>query len=102
MFTLRDGDYTKYLIKYIENNLSKGYKLDQMKITLGNQGYSRAAIDRAMRIVEANRLKEKPKVMEEKPQIEFVEPVQERKKGFFSKLFRVFKKKAEEPEIVNI
>jgi hypothetical protein len=85
---LRDGDYIKGLIRYAERNLSRGYTVDQIKLTLIQQGYSRAAVDRAVRLAEQNR----PKVVEvkkEEPKIVPIheEPVPEKKRTWFHKLF---------------
>ena len=85
---LRDGDYIKGLVRYTERNLSRGYTVDQIKLTLIQQGYSKAAVDRAVRIAEANR----PKVVEvvkEEPKIVPVmeEQVPAKKRTWFHKLF---------------
>ena len=100
MTVLRDGDYMKHLVGYVNKNLSKGYNIDQIKILLLNQGYSRPAIDRAVRMAEANRPLPMPKIKEE-PKVEPV-VVQEpqKKKGFFAWLFG--SKKKEEDEFVKL
>ncbi|MBU2522707.1 MAG: hypothetical protein KKE23_00250 [Nanoarchaeota archaeon] len=91
MVVLRDIDYMKNIIAYIEKNMSRGYTLDQMRFTLMQHGYSRAAIDRGIRTYEHNHpvIKLMPKV--EEPAAAPVEPVEE-KKGFFSKMFGFFSK----------
>lgn len=92
---LRDGDYIKGLIRYTERNLSRGYTIDQIKLTLIQQGYSRAAVDRAVRIAQQNRpkpaeaKKEEPKIV---PIIE--EQVPAKKRSFFQKLFGLNKTQA--------
>jgi hypothetical protein len=93
MVVLRDGDYMKSVISYIERNMARGYNMDQIKFTLMQHGYSRAAIDRGIRIYQQNHpVKAEPVVMEAPPAPEPVaEPVVE-KKGFFSKISSFFSK----------
>ena len=100
MVTLRDGDYMKHLAGYVNKNLDKGYTLDKIKILLSNQGYSKPAVDRAVRIAEANRPKPMLAVKEE-PKVESV-IVEElpKKKGFFAWLFGS-KKKEEQESLTN-
>ena len=86
---LRRGDYMQDLVSYIENNLKRGYREDQLRFLLMNQGYSRAAIEKAFRVMEQNR----PAVVEqpapkEVPRVEFIESALPSKRpGFFSRLF---------------
>ena len=90
MTTLRDGDYMDYLMKYIERNVSKGYNTDQIRLLLMNQGYSRAAVERAFRMYSQKHPKQEETAKEE-PQVEVVEaPQKEEKKGFFSWLSGIF------------
>ena len=86
MAELRDGDYMKGLLRYCERNLSRGYTIDQIRLTLLQQGYSRPAVDRAVRLAEANRPK-KVEVKKEEPKIVPVieEPVV--KRTWFQKIF---------------
>ena len=93
MVVLRDGDYMKQVISYIERNMARGYNIDQMRFTLMQHGYSRAAIDRGIRIYEQNHpvKAEMPKI-EEPAAAPAVEPVVEEKKSFFSKMFGFFSK----------
>ena len=93
MVVLRDGDYMKNIIAYIEKNMSRGYNLDQMRFTLLQHGYSRAAIDRGIRVYMQNHpvKVEMPKV-EEVVVAPVVEPVVEEKKGLFSRMFGFFSK----------
>ncbi|MEM2956524.1 MAG: hypothetical protein QW041_03055 [Candidatus Pacearchaeota archaeon] len=99
MASLREGDYIKNLVKYAERNLSRGYSVDDIKLALIKQGYSRPAINRAIKIAEANR--PKPKVEEKKPEpkVEFVSEEPEKKHGFFARLFGLKKKKEEVVDI---
>ena len=94
MVILRDKDYMNYIVRYIDRNLSKGYNKDQLKIMLVNQGYSRAAVEKAVKMVQERMPKPQP-VAKEKPKIEYTE-VQEKKPGFFARLFGKGKKKVEE------
>ena len=93
MVVLRDGDYMKNIIAYIEKNMGRGYNIDQMRFTLMQHGYSRAAIDRGIRIYTQNHpvKAEMPKI-EEAVAAPVVEPVVEEKKGLFSKIFGFFSK----------
>ena len=96
MAELRDGDYMKGLIRYTQRNLSRKYTLDQIRLTLIQQGYSRAAVDKAIKIALASM--PKPAVNEAKaePKIELLEqePVPARKRTFFQKLFGLNKEQA--------
>ena len=93
MVVLRDGDYMKNIIAYIEKNMARGYNIDQMRFTLLQHGYSRAAIDRGIRIYTQNHpvAAEMPKI-EEPATARAVEPVVEEKKGLFSRMFGFFSK----------
>jgi hypothetical protein len=88
MAELRDGDYMKGLIRYTQRNLSRKYTLDQIRLTLIQQGYSRAAVDKAIKLALESMPKPKIEVKAE-PKIEIVEhePVPARKRTFFQKLF---------------
>ena len=93
MVELRDGDYMKNILAYIEKNTARGYSIDQIRFTLMQHGYSRAAIERGLRMFERTRpaVPAKP-IIQESPVVEAVaEPVAE-EKGFFSKMFGFFKK----------
>jgi hypothetical protein len=95
---LRDGDYMQHLTTYIEKNLSKGYNVDQLKIVLISQGYSRAAVERAMKMVAARLPKPIPVLVKEAPKIEYHEP--EKKPGFFARLFG--KKKKQDDDVAAV
>ncbi len=80
---VRDIDNVKGMIDYIQRNLKKGYKIDQLRWALVNQGHSRTEIDRAMKYVTDMIEAQKAKKAEEdkaKPEV-VVEPVVEEKKG---------------------
>lgn len=64
------SEYKRNLVDYIKNNLKKGYTLDALKWALISQGYSRIAIEDAIR--QANKeLAEKAPVLKEKPVIKY-------------------------------
>jgi hypothetical protein len=88
MAELRDGDYMKGLVRYTQRNLSRRYTVDQIRLTLIQQGYSRAAVDRAIKIALESMPHPKVEAKPE-PKIEVVEhePVPERKRTFFQKIF---------------
>lgn len=85
---MRDGDAIKPIVEYIEKNLAKGYKIDDLRWALVNQKYSRIEIEKAIKLVEA-----KTPVKEEKtPQVTIADVKQETialppRKGFFARLF---------------
>ncbi|MEM4702908.1 MAG: hypothetical protein QXP53_00245 [Candidatus Pacearchaeota archaeon] len=89
---MRKEDYLPQLIEYLRKNIKKGYKIDQLKWVLINQGNSRVLVEKAIEIVEKEfpkfAVKKEPEVTPqqkiEQPKIEIIE---EKKKGFFSKLF---------------
>jgi len=56
------------LAAHIKRNLSKGYTEDALKFSLVKQGYSRTAIENAIKIANRQLAAEAPK-MTEKPQI---------------------------------
>ena len=102
---VREGDYLKEIIDYIQSNLSKGYHPDQIRILLIKQGYSRSAIGKAFRMVEQMpKLAPQPIVVEQpKTEIVMEEPAPE-KKGFFAKLKGFFSKaeKSSSEDKVNV
>ena len=89
MTELRDGDYIKGLIRYAQRNLSRRYTVDQIRLTLLQQGYSRAAVDRAIKVALESMPKAPAAEVRPEPKIELVEhePVPERKRNFFQKIF---------------
>jgi len=94
MVVLRDGDYMKQVVSYIERNMGRGYNVDQIRFTLLQHGYSRAAIERGMKIYNqmhppmAEPVKNEALAVSEP----VAEPVVEEKKGFFSRMFGFFSK----------
>jgi hypothetical protein len=60
----------KNIRDYIKRNLKKGYTMESLKWALVNQGYTRAAIDRAIDSVNKE-LSEKAPLLKEKPKITY-------------------------------
>ena len=81
---VRNIDTTKGIIDYIQRNLKKGYKLEQLKWALINQGYSRIEVDKAVKyITEIEEAQKVKKVEEIKPEV-MQEPIrfEEKKSGW--------------------
>jgi hypothetical protein len=95
---LRSGDYINDLVRYIESNLGSGYREDQLRFLLINQGYSRSAVEKAFRIVKQKGPVVVPQVKKaEAPKVEAVhDDLPQPKKGFFAKLFSMFSSKKKE------
>ncbi len=78
----------RQILDYLEKNLKKGYKLDDLKYVLFNQGYMRIEVEEAIKIISEKIKKaqgDKHKVVEE---VQIIEEVAELpKKGFFRRLF---------------
>jgi len=93
---LRDSDYMKRVLQYISKNMSRGYTEDQLRILLIQQGYSRAAVERGLRMYNESKPKAvvKPKVESQVVTVK-ADPVPEKKPGFFARLFGFVKKKEE-------
>ncbi|MFH1307887.1 MAG: hypothetical protein ABIH72_03460 [archaeon] len=90
---IRDTDYIQQLANYIKKNLQKKYTSDSLRFALLNQGYSRAEVDRAIRLANEQMAKEAPKMIE-KPVIKYeVESVGEEgevKIGFWARIKKWF------------
>lgn len=69
------GDYIGELGSYIKKNLKKGYTLDSLRWALISQGHSKIEVNKAIKRVEDELVKEAP-VLKTKPDItyEVVEP----------------------------
>jgi len=83
---LRNIDQTKPLIEYLQRNLRKGYKLDDLKWSLIGQGHSRVSVDKAIEFVKEL---EEAKRREIPERIEIIRPVDipvEEEKTFWQKL----------------
>ena len=89
---IREIDSLKGLIEYLQRNLKKGYKLDELKWALINQGHSRVSVDKATKyvtdMIEAQKAKkaeiEKPEVLKIEPEVEEKIGFWQRVKGWFS------------------
>ena len=89
--------YINNLVKYIKQNLAKGYTIESLKWALISQGYSRTAIDNAVKLTNEELakslppLKEKPKItIEREPLYKETEIKSEKKHGFLSRLRNFF------------
>ena len=63
-------DYKRLLVDYLKKNLTKGYTIDSLKWALINQGYSRIAIETAIKQLNKE-LAEKAPILKEKPIIKY-------------------------------
>jgi len=90
---LRKVDQLSPLVDYMRRNLSKGYKIADLRWTLVSQGYSKIEIDKALNLINEEQEAEnkKKQEIEEATKKMFskqeVEPIREEKKGFFGRLF---------------
>jgi len=84
---IRDIDSLKGLIEYLQRNLKRGYKLDELKWALINQGHSRVSVDKATKYVTDMQEAQKAKKAETaKPEV-LQMPIQiEEKKSFWQKI----------------
>lgn len=84
---IRDIDSVKGLIDYLQRNIKKGYRIDELKWALIDQGHSRVSVDKAVKyvtdMIEAQKLKKmempKPEVLQMPMQVE-------EKKSFWQKI----------------
>jgi hypothetical protein len=67
---IRQGNYIQNLVNYMKKNLSKGYTLDSLKISLMRQGYTKTEIDKVVEQTHIQLAAEAPKV-KEKPFIKY-------------------------------
>ena len=92
---LREGDYLKDIVDYINNNLDSGYKVDELRFMLMKKGYSRSAIEKGFKIAQQERTAAKP-LVKPAPKVVVVEskeePVVEKKPGLLSKITKLFSK----------
>lgn len=88
---MRVIDTNKKLKDYLKRNLTKGYTETSLKMALEYQGYSRAAVDRAIEQIHkelafaAPELKEKPKITHQIID-EYDKPIEIRK-SFLKRIF---------------
>jgi hypothetical protein len=85
----KEKEVVTKIVDYVEKNLKKGYKLEELKWALINQKYSKIEIDKAIAIISARTAKSQQEqrarevqtamiVDEEKPVV--------KKVGFFKKM----------------
>ena len=85
-----DRQIDRFLLDYFNKNLKKGYKLEDLRIILIQQGYLRSDIDRAIQIIrEKTKKVQEEREERERKEKEVVEIVEEsvERKGFFRRLF---------------
>jgi len=85
---IRDTDAVKPLVDYLEKNLKKGYKIDELKWALVSQKHSKIEIEKAIKVVQAKN----PSARDEPKQMPMQEIRQETiilppKKGFWGRMF---------------
>ena len=85
---MKEDTSVAHLVDYLERNLKKGYKIEDLRWALISQKHSRIEIDKAIKIIQVRTPVKKPEPM----QIENVEIVHEsvaapEKKGFWARLF---------------
>ncbi len=68
LLLMRRLEHKNQLVEYFKKNLAKNYTEDSLKFALMNQGYSRAAIDEAVKTAHEEIAKTAP-VLKEKPVI---------------------------------
>lgn len=88
MREIRETNQLKPLIEYIQRNLRKGYKLEDLKWALVNQGHSRVSIDKAITFINELQEAQKPKKQElPQPEVSFTEmPQVQEEKSFWGKM----------------
>lgn len=84
---IREADASKPIVDYLEKNLKKGYKLEDLKWALVGQKHSRIEIEKAIKLVQARMPKERPLVMSPQVEVKKTEIVVPERKGFFRRLF---------------
>jgi len=92
---MRNDTHLGQLARHVKKNLSKGYKIDALRVALLNQGYSKIEINKAIDI--ANKEIEEQKIVKnkERPKIVYQlfdqdeNPIQTftNKKSFWKRIF---------------
>lgn len=92
---MTEESYIQQLASYIKRNLAKGYTLEALKISLEKQDYSRASIERAIKLANEQLAASAP-VMIEKPVIKYevisdseIKRKSEKKAKKFLKIFKI-------------
>lgn len=83
----RNQESINKIIEYLDRNIKKGYKIEDLKWALINQKHSKTEIDKAIKIIEAKMAKPKEEPQKEIEIIEEKAQIPE-KKSFWQKLFK--------------
>jgi len=84
---IRDIDSIKGLIDYLQKNLKKGYKLDELKWALISQGHSRVSVEKAVKYVtDMIGVQKTKKVETPNPEVFQMNVQVEEKKSFWQKI----------------
>jgi len=75
------------LVSYLERNLKKGYKIEDLRWALITQKHSRIEIEKAIKIVQARTPSVKQEAPKEEIHIKEEEIYVPEKRGFWARLF---------------
>ena len=85
----KEKEVVTRIVEYVEKNLKKGYKIEELRWALITQKYSKIEIDKALAIINARTAKSQQEQKEKEIQaamvVEEEKPV-EKKVGFFKKV----------------
>lgn len=87
---IREIDNAKPIVEYLRKNMAKGYKPQDLRWALINQGYSRMEVDKAIKMVSEFETLQKSKKVEapkSEPFVEVMPQVEPEKKSFWKKIF---------------
>ena len=88
---LRRIDQLKPLIEYIDKNLKKGYKMEDLKWALINQGNSRLSVEKAIEHLNKQEVKEPVKPPQHFSESEYVDMIElAKEQSFFQKIKSFF------------
>lgn len=83
---IREIDNLNPLVEYLKKNIAKGYKPEDLKWVLINQGHTRTEVDKAIKYVSELEQAQKPKTRNISTNNTSDMPrITEEKKGFFKK-----------------
>ncbi len=86
--SIREIDNLHPLVEYLKKNIAKGYKPEDLKWVLINQGHTRTQVEKAIKYVEALEQAQKPKPRNIFTNTTFNMPhVTEEKKSFWKRIF---------------
>ena len=66
---MRESEYRKNIMDYLRKNMKKGYPAESLRWALVDQGYSRTAIDNAIKEITVEMERMKTQIEKEKPVI---------------------------------